>query len=138
MLLSELEELGKGVKSVLLVDDEPEALQLFARMISSSERSYRVLRATNGAQALDVLRERQPDVMLLDLIMPGIDGFQVLHEKEQDTTIQEIPVIVISSRDPANRPIVSNTLTVTRSGGLSAHDLFACIQALSEILSPSA
>jgi CheY-like chemotaxis protein len=138
MLLSTLNELGEGIKSVLLVDDEPEALQLFARMLSSAERSYRVLRATNGEQALDLLRERRPDVMLLDLIMPGMDGFQVLHEKEGDAAIREIPVVVVSSRDPTNRPVVSNTLTVTRSGGLSAHDLFACIQALSEILSPSA
>jgi len=136
-LVSTLEELGEGVKSVLLVDDKPEVLQLFGRMLASAQRHYRVLRATSGQQALSMLRERQPDVMMLDLIMPGMDGFQVLQEKSQDPTIREIPVIVISATDPTGEPIVSDTLTVTRSGGLSVRDLLACIQAVSEVLAPS-
>jgi CheY-like chemotaxis protein len=136
-LLSTLEGLGEGVKSVLLVDDQPEALQLFARMLSSAERGYRVLRAENGQRALSLLRQRRPDVMLLDLIMPGMDGFQVLQEKRQDPAIQDIPVVVISARDPTGEPIVSDMLTVTRGGGLSVRDLLACIQAVSEILAPS-
>jgi CheY-like chemotaxis protein len=137
MLYSTLEGLGEGIKSVLLVDDKPEVLQLFARMLASTRRGYRVLRATSGQQALSMLRERRPDVMLLDLIMPGMGGFQVLREKNQDPTIQEIPVIVVSAKDPSGEPIVSDTLTVTRSGGLSMRDLLACIQAVSEVLAPS-
>jgi len=139
MLFSTLEELGKSedVESVLLVDDKPEVLQLFARMLSSAERGYRVLRATSGRQALDLLRERRPDVMMLDLIMPGMDGFQVLQEKSQDPTIREIPVVVISATDPTGEPIVSDTLTVTHGRGLSVRALLACIQAISEVLSPS-
>jgi signal transduction histidine kinase/CheY-like chemotaxis protein len=137
-LFSTLEELGEGVRDVLLVDDEPEVLQLFARMLSSAECNYRVLRATSGQQALNMLRERQPDVMMLDLVMPGKDGFQVLQEKSQDSSVREIPVVIISATDPAGEPIVSDTLTVTHSGGLSVRDLLACIQAVSEVLAPSA
>jgi len=136
-LLLTVEELGDSVKSVLVVDDKPEVLQLFARMLSSAHRGYQVLRATSGQQALSMLRERQPDVMMLDLIMPGIDGFQVLREKSQDPSIREIPVIVISATDPTGEPIVSDTLTVTRCGGLSVRELLTCIQAISEILAPS-
>jgi CheY-like chemotaxis protein len=137
-LLSALEELGEDVETVLLVDDEPEALQLFSRMISSAQRSYRVLRASSGRRALDLLRERQPDAVLLDLIMPGLDGFHVLYRKGQDPSIRDIPVIVASSRDPAREPIVSRTLTVTRGGGLSVSRLLTCIRAVSEILMPAA
>jgi signal transduction histidine kinase/CheY-like chemotaxis protein len=137
-LLAALSELGEEVRTVLLVDDEPEALQLFARMLSSAERGYRVLRAKNGPRALDLLRTRRPDVMLLDLIMPGMDGFQVLHEKGQDPAIRAIPVIVLSSRDPGGEPIVSDALSVTRGGGLSVRDLLASIRAISEILGSSA
>ena len=136
-LLSTLESLGEGRRWVLLVDDEPEAIQLFARMLSSADHNYRILQATSGQRALSLLRERQPDVMLLDLIMPGMDGFQVLQQKSQDPSIREIPTVVISSRDPAGEPIVSDTLTVTRGGGLSMRDLLACIRAFSQILSPS-
>ena len=135
VLLSTLADLGNGTQSVLLVDDNPEALQLFARMLSSTECGYRVLRAKSGRQALGLLRERRPDVMLLDLIMPGVDGFQVLREKSQDPAIREIPVVVISSRDPTGEPIVSDRLTITRGGGLSVPELLTCIQNVSEILS---
>ena len=136
-LLLALAELGEGVRTVLLVDDEPEALQLFARMLSTSERGYRVLRAKDGPRALELLRTRAPDVMLLDLIMPGMDGFEVLREKGEDPAIREIPVIILSSRDPGGEPIVSDALKVARGGGLSVRDLLACIRAVSEILGSS-
>jgi len=136
-LLHTLRELREDVEAILIVDDEPEVLQLFSRMLSSAEREYDVLLAKSGQRALDLLRHRQPDVMLLDLIMPGMDGFQVLRAKNRDPSICDIPVVVISSRDPGG-PIVSDTLTVTRSGGFSVCDLLSCVQAVSEILSPSA
>ncbi len=135
-LLTALEGLGTDVETVLLVDDEPEALQLFARMLSSTENGYRVLRAKNGRRALSLMRERRPDVVLLDLIMPGMDGFEVLLEKSQDPAIREMPVVVISSRDPSGEPIVSDTLTVTRGGGLSVPNLLDCIRAVSDVLVP--
>jgi signal transduction histidine kinase/CheY-like chemotaxis protein len=137
MLFSTLADLGEGIKDVLLVDDSREVLRLFARMFSSTDQGYRVLRATDGRQALELLRKRQPDVMLLDLIMPGMDGLEVLEEKSQDPAISNIPVVVISSRDPTGEAIVSDRLTITRSGGLSVRRLLACVQAVSEVLSPS-
>jgi signal transduction histidine kinase/CheY-like chemotaxis protein len=136
-LLSALEELGREIRHVLLVDDNPEVLQLFSRMLASSPRDYHVLRARNGQRALGLLRARQPDVMLLDLIMPQVSGFEVLEAKARDPAIADIPVIAISSRDPNSEPIVSDMLTVTRGGGLSLHDLARCIQSVSEILSPN-
>jgi signal transduction histidine kinase/CheY-like chemotaxis protein len=136
VLLSTLDQVEGDVETVLLVDDDPEALQLFARMLSSTEVQYRVLRAKNGHRALGLLRDRRPDVVLLDLMMPGMDGFQVLREKNRDPSISEIPVIVISSRDPRGEPIVSTSLAVTRSNGLSVPDLFDCIQAVSAVLAP--
>ncbi|HEY64302.1 MAG TPA: response regulator [Caldilineae bacterium] len=135
--MSALEDLGEEVESVLIVDDEPEVVRLFSRMIASAERPYRVLRANDGQRALDLLRARRPDVMLLDLILPGIDGFQVLREKQRDPAIRDIPVIAISSRDPIGQPIVSDMLRVTRGGGLSMRDLVACIEAVSAALVPS-
>jgi CheY-like chemotaxis protein len=136
LMLSTLTSLGEGVQSVLLVDDEPEALQLFARMLATEEGKYHILQATSGRRALNLLRARQPDVMLLDLVMPGMDGFQVLREKGRDPSICDIPVVIISSTDPTGEPLASNTLTVTRGGGLSVFELLTCIQQVSQILSP--
>jgi len=137
-LLSALGEMEDRVRRVLLVDDDPEVLRLFTRMLSSADRPFRVLRAKSGQRALSLLRERRPDVMLLDLIMPGMDGFQVLREKGQDPAIRDIPVVVITARDPMNEPVASDSLTVTRSGGLSAPEILACIRSVSDILSQSA
>jgi CheY-like chemotaxis protein len=126
------------VESVLLVDDEPEALQLFTRMLASAPRGYQVIQAKSGRRALSLLRQRRPDALLLDLIMPGLDGFEVLQQKGLDPTTRDVPAIVISARDPMNEPIVSNALTVTCGKGLSVSSLLACIQAFSEILIPFA
>jgi CheY-like chemotaxis protein len=135
-LLSALEGLGVAVKNILLADDNQEALRLFSRMLATSDKSYHVIRATNGQRALTLLRQRHPDVLLLDLVMPGMDGFQVLEEKKQDPDIRDIPVIVISSRDPNGDPVVSDSMLVARSGGLSGRDLISCIRVVSETLNP--
>jgi CheY-like chemotaxis protein len=106
-------------------------------MLESHTPRYSILQVTTGQRALSMLRSRQPDVMLLDLMMPGMNGFQVLEEKALDPEIASIPVLIISSRDPAGEPIVSNSLTVTQGAGLSQANLVACIQALGRILAPS-
>jgi signal transduction histidine kinase/CheY-like chemotaxis protein len=136
-LLDALGGLGSEIGSVLLVDDQIEVLQLFSRMLASSERGYRLVRAKSGKRALQLLRQRKPDVMILDLFMPGMDGFQVLQAKQQDPEIRDIPVVVVSAQDPVGQPIVSSGLQVVRGEGLSISDLMACIHTLSQLLSPA-
>ena len=128
--------LWRANKNILLVDDNQEALRLFSRMLEVSEAKYTVIRATNGQRALSLIRQRRPDVILLDLMMPGMDGFHVLEEKKKDPAIRDIPVIVISSRDPAGEPILMPTVEMSRSGGLTVIDLLNCINALSEVPTP--
>ena len=132
-----LNGLAGPVKTILIVDDEEDELHLFARHLEAEERGYQLLQVTNGARALNMLRSRKPDAMLLDLNMPVMDGFQVLEEKRRDPAIRDIPVIIISSRDPAGDPIISDTFSVTHSGGLSQRNLIACIQAVGDILAPT-
>ena len=135
-LLAALAGLHQPVRTVLIVDDEEDELHLFARMLESQANKYSILRVTSGQRALSMLRRRKPDVMLLDLTMPSMSGFQVLEEKARDASIADIPVIVISSRDPAGDPILSNTLTVTQTPGISQRALIECIHALGSILAP--
>jgi CheY-like chemotaxis protein len=135
-LLATLARLERRVQSILIVDDEEDELQLFARMLESEAPRFSILQVTNGQRALSMLRSRRPDVMLLDLNMPGMTGFQVLEEKMRDPTIAAIPVIVISSRDPAGDPVFSHTLSVIQSTGFSQRKLIDCIQALGAILAP--
>jgi signal transduction histidine kinase/CheY-like chemotaxis protein len=136
-LLTALRKLGDGITRVLLVDDDPDELHLFARMLASGDRGYRIVQTTDGKRALDLMRRRRPEVVLLDLIMPGTDGFQVLRQKARDPAIRALPVIIVSSRDPHVGPFIHNELSV-RCSGLAGQSLPACIQAIGEILSPPA
>jgi len=142
-LLTVLEELPcqvqmpGEVKRILVVDDEPDELHLFARMLESAPQRYEVLQVTNGKRALDILRSRKTDVMLLDLMMPVMSGFQVLEEMKRDPAICNFPVIVISSRDPLGEAITSNTLRLSHSGGFSTSHLLKIIETLADIIVPS-
>jgi CheY-like chemotaxis protein len=133
-LLATLGRLGLEGKTVLIIDDQLEALRLFRRMLISEGGGYRILQATNGQQGMRILREQGADAVLLDLVMPRMDGFRFLAEKSQDPTIRDIPVVVISACDPAGQPVVSNALAVTRKGGLSVPQLLSCIDTLSTTL----
>lgn len=136
-LLAALDRLNVKDGTVLIVDDEPDALHLFRRMLASSGRDYRILLARDGQEALTILQECRPQVILLDLIMPNMDGFQLLELKRQHPVLSEIPVVIISARDPAGQPIVSSMVAATRGGGLSVNQLLASIEAFSKVLAIS-
>jgi len=136
-LLEALERLGKKIEKILVVDDEPDALHLFRRMLSTANRPYRVFRATNGQQALELLRTQQPDVLLLDLVMPELTGHQLLAIKNQSSELRDIPVILISAKDLISQPLVSRALSVTLRDGLTLPQLLACLKSLSTILVPT-
>ena len=125
-----------GVRKVLLVDDEPEILRLFVRMLSLLDRPLTIIQAMNGQRALQLLRSRKPDLMLLDLVMPEMDGFEVMKVKSQDPAIRDIPVVAVSSLNPRGETNVSHTFSVTRGSGLSARELLNCVQVISRILVP--
>jgi signal transduction histidine kinase/DNA-binding response OmpR family regulator len=125
-------------RKVLLVDDDPDLLRLFRRILAGSAHEYQVLRAQSGAQALQIMRQEQPSVVLLDLLMPDMDGFQLLAQKSLDPAIQAIPVIVVSAQNPSGQPVVSQTLAVRHSDGLTPHQLVRAIAGLLQLFSPQA
>ncbi len=135
-LFAELDRLGRPVRSVLIVDDNAEALQLFARMLSARDTPIDILRASSGSRALALMRERRPDVVLLDLVMPQVDGFAVLRECQQDEALRDIPVIAISALDTMPGGFVTPFLAVSRGDGINLQDLLRCVRALSAVLAP--
>jgi signal transduction histidine kinase/CheY-like chemotaxis protein len=136
-LLDALDRLNLAGRTVLIVDDKPDAVRLFRRMVAAGRDGYTCLRASNGLEALSILREQPVDAVLLDLVMPKMDGFRFLEAKEEDPAIRDIPVVIISARDPAGQPIVSNSLTIARGEGLSMHHVLSCVDAVTGILSPT-
>ena len=80
-------------KRVLVVDDEPPILRILGIKLRVS--GYEVITALNGREALELVNSASPDIMLLDIIMPGMDGFQVLRKLR---TYSSLPVIAFSAR----------------------------------------
>ena len=135
-LLAAIEGAAPETKHILLVDDDAEARQLFHRMLDDAPARYDVTETDNGESALEMMRDLRPDLVLLDLVMPGRDGVQVLATKAENDAIRDIPVIVVSARDPHREPVMSTALVVTRRSGLSARDLAHAIQAIAAALPP--
>lgn len=79
---------------VLIVDDNPDVVELFRRYLRG--RPYRLVQATTGASALRVAAELQPDVIILDVMLPSQDGWDVLHDLRAIVGLRETPVIVCS------------------------------------------
>ncbi|HJV22626.1 MAG TPA: hybrid sensor histidine kinase/response regulator [Holophagaceae bacterium] len=82
--------------AILVIDDEPDNLSLIADMLETS--GYRVRTATGGAQGLASAREAPPGLILLDITMPGLDGFEVCRALKADPTLAAVPVIFTSGR----------------------------------------
>ena len=93
--MNNLEPEAKG--DVLVVDDTPDNLRLLMRILS--EYGYNVRPAPNGIRALAAVREEAPDLILLDIMMPEMDGYEVCMQLKADEASQNIPVIFLSALD---------------------------------------
>lgn len=82
---------------ILAVDDDQEILALVQRVLEG--RGYRVRLADSGEQALKILREKKPDLVLLDLLMPNKDGLEICKIIKSEEETRDIPVVILSSRD---------------------------------------
>jgi len=79
---------------VLIVEDEPRILRFMS--ISLKVSGYNVVSTMRGDHAIDLVKEEKPDIIILDVFLPGRDGFEVLRELR---TFSQLPVIVVSARD---------------------------------------
>jgi DNA-binding response OmpR family regulator len=83
-------------KSVLVVDDQPHIVRLI--QVNLEKAGFEVITASDGMEGMDKVRQFNPDVVILDVIMPHKDGFQVLHEIKTDAGLRHIPVIMLTVR----------------------------------------
>jgi CheY-like chemotaxis protein len=82
-------------KKILLVEDEEIILDLLQRKLT--KEGYEILVARDGDEGLKIMREVKPDLILLDIVMPKMGGFEVMEEMQKDKELSKIPVIVISN-----------------------------------------
>jgi signal transduction histidine kinase/DNA-binding LacI/PurR family transcriptional regulator/AraC-like DNA-binding protein len=95
-------EPGKSIKeqavTILVVDNEPNTLDLHTRIVQSHSMSNRVLKARSGVEALEFMMRESVDLVLLDLQMPEMDGFEVLEKMHAQLGLKAIPVIVVTGQ----------------------------------------
>jgi DNA-binding response OmpR family regulator len=84
------------VKRVVCVEDEPEMIDLIRLILS--RKGFEVIGANGGKQGLETIREQKPDLVLLDLMMPDMDGWEVYQQMKADKETTDIPVIVVTAK----------------------------------------
>lgn len=89
---------NENAPTILIVDDEPSTAEMHARMISAWSPASHTLIARDGREALQIIHETHPDLVLLDLMMPALDGFGVLRAMRADPHCRDIPVIVLTGQ----------------------------------------
>jgi signal transduction histidine kinase/CheY-like chemotaxis protein len=127
-LLHALTQLELEPRRVLIVEDDPAMVDLLSRMLRTIKPGCEVETAGEGEQGLALARNSDRgenlDLVLLDLLMPGVDGHQFLREWQSDPRLREIPVVVVSAASEEGHDlIVGSSIEIQRVAGLSVGDL---------------
>ncbi len=91
-----LRKMSDARQKILIVDDEMDAL--LALKVALEAEGYNIVEAKDGYEAIDTAHSENPDVILLDLMIPGIDGFEVCRQLKSDPVYSHIPVIMLTAR----------------------------------------
>jgi len=82
---------------VLIVDDSPTETFAFASVLR--ENGHEVITADNGADGVEIAQKEQPDVVLMDIVMPGLNGFQATRQLSKNNLTSHIPIIIVTTKD---------------------------------------
>ena len=88
--------MGETLKQLVYIEDEPEMIDLVRLILS--RRGFEVHGANGGIEGLDLVRRELPDLVLLDLMMPDMDGWDVYQQMKSEDSTRDIPVIVVTAK----------------------------------------
>lgn len=97
-LLGALDQLDARVKRIAIVEDNPEAARLLRRILQT-QGEFQIVEAHTGKEGLKLIHDTYPDLVLLDLMMPDMDGFAVIDALKKDERLKDLPVIVITAKE---------------------------------------
>ena len=83
-------------KRILVVEDNPSAKRLICYTLE--QEGYQVLNASNGVEGLRMAREEKPDLLVLDVMLPGLDGFELCHRLRTDPQTARLPILMLSAK----------------------------------------
>ncbi|HLB05447.1 MAG TPA: response regulator [Thermodesulfobacteriota bacterium] len=127
---------SKGTANVLVVDDEPRIVEFLSTILK--KEGFQVSSATGGEEGLRMAIEELPDFIILDLMMPKVNGFEVIRELKKNPLTRDIPVLVLTAKDLSREEkdkLLSDVARVVQKGGISKDELVEEIKKM-EILHP--
>jgi signal transduction histidine kinase/CheY-like chemotaxis protein len=133
-LKQRLQAFARPMQHILIVDDDDETRQLLARMLALYDASLSIHTAPNGKVALQMLKSESFDLLLLDLVMPEINGLQVMEQVRSDPATQDLPVIVISGQDLYETQPVCTEMLMSMGNGIQLAKALECAVGVSQIL----
>jgi threonine synthase len=120
-----LDQLEEQITTIVVIDDNTNDSRLIRRMLQRYKQ-YRVYEAHNGPDGIDLARQRRPDLIVLDLTLPGMDGFSILGELKADERTQEIPVVIVSAKTLTNdewQHLRRHTASIWQKGNFNVREL---------------
>ena len=136
-LLDEIDRLG-DIHEVLIIDDDRGFVQLVERTLEATGRDLSVRHAYDGREGLSAMHARRPDLVLLDLIMPGMDGFQVIEEVHQEPALADVPIVLLTAISYAEDALArrGSQIVIRRPDNLHLAEILRCLCAVIDVLEP--
>jgi len=125
-LMRALERAGlsrKDQAKVLVVDDDPNAVEIISEILSSME--YSILKAYGGREGIQIAADETPDLIVLDLMMPEMDGFDVIEHLKSDPKTRDIPIVILTAKlltEEDIRRLNGHIVSITRKGEFSREE----------------
>lgn len=94
-----------NLSQIICIDDEPGIIELVSLVLKSED--IQVVGARNGSDGLSLMRENPPDAVLLDIMMPDMDGWEVYKQIRADETLKNLPVIILTARTSSFEEVIA-------------------------------
>lgn len=118
-ILDMIHRFKEEIKKVLIVDDDRDFMQFLARTLDNRIWHYQVLTAHNGSEALQMAQKHRPDLIFIDLMMPGLSGYEVIQAVREDPQLKGVRMVVVSGNYTADgMSNIPGPVIISKSGGL--------------------
>jgi CheY-like chemotaxis protein len=136
-LLREIRRL-EPVSDILIIDDDWSFCQLMVRTLAAADATFCARCAYDGEEGIQAMRAQRPDLVLLDIVMPRVDGLQVLAEMRRERDLAHVPVILLTASTVAEDAIAQrgDRIVLHHPDGLSVADVLCCLRNLIGVVEP--
>jgi CheY-like chemotaxis protein len=129
----------RPIQTILVVDDDPDMVRLYSHILQTLSSDYQVRKAYSGIEAMEIMRRSPPDLLILDLLMAGMSGIEVIAQMKANPALVSIPVVLTSAYDASEvvAPAAYGEIRLEKPQGFQPAELVRCVEALIDAITPS-